>query len=118
MAKVAYKYLGAFETDLLERLDRIEAWQNTVGGTLNLVLTQGARIMAEIDDLTAEVAAVKTVEDGAVLAINRLLDAVNGQVQTATDLAALKVAIAATTARLKGDVVPLADAIASVPPAA
>lgn len=70
----------------------------------------------ELTDLNAEVAAVKTVEDGATLGINRLLDMLAGQVQAANDLAELKAGIAQTIADMKGNVAPLADAVAAVPP--
>ena len=73
------------------------------------------KIMQEVDDLVAAVAAEKTVVDGGVLAIHTLLDRVNAIVQSATDLAALKTAVAAETAALRSNAAPLANAIAEVP---
>ena len=72
--------------------------------------------MTEIDDLLAAVTEVKSVEDGAVVAIQTLLDRVNAIVQSATDLADLKAAVAAETAVLRSNAEPLAAAIADVPP--
>ena len=72
-------------------------------------------LMSEISDLVAEVAAVKTVEDSAVLAINGLVSRLDALVQNATDLAELKAAVTAETAVLRDSVVPLAAAVASVP---
>ncbi len=73
-------------------------------------------IMSEIDDLVAQVAAVKGVEDAAVLAINGLIDRLEAVVQSSTDLAELKAAVSAETALLRTNAVPLADAVAAVPP--
>lgn len=72
-------------------------------------------IMSELTDLVAQVAAVKTVEDSAVLAINALVSRLDALVQNATDLAELKAAVTAETAALRENAVPLASAVAAVP---
>jgi hypothetical protein len=103
------------------RLDRIEQLLTDLVSEFRAsraqLQIQQERMMAEINDLLTAVAEVKTVQDGAVLAIHTLLDRVNAIVQSATDLAALKAAVAAEVAVVRGNAVPLAEAIAEVPPA-
>ena len=60
---------------------------------------------------------MKGVEDAAVVAINGLIDRLDAVVQSATDLAELKAAVTAETTLLRTNTVPLAHAVAAVPPA-
>ncbi len=111
--------LSPYSTE--SRLERIEQSLTDLVSEFRASRSQNQstleNIMAEIDDLLAAVAEVKTVEDSAVLAINGLVDRLDTLVANATDLASLKAAVTAETAVLRTNVVPLADAIAAVPPA-
>ena len=103
------------------RLERIEQLLTDLASEFRASRAQTQmfeeKTMAEIDDLVTAVADVKSVQDGAVLTIHTLLDRVNAIVQSATDLAALKAAVAAEVSVVRGNAVPLAAAIAEVPPA-
>ena len=98
------------------RLDRIEQLLIELVSKFSVFQIQQEKEMAEIDDLVTAVADAKTVQDGAVLTIHTLLDRVNAIVQAATDLAALKAAVAAEVSVVHTNAEPLAAAIAEVPP--
>ncbi len=88
---------------------------NQITGNVGTLLQQETKLMAEVDDMVAEIAAVKGTEDSAVALINAMAVKVNAIVQSATDLAALKVQIAAATQTLQTNAQPLADAVAANP---
>ncbi len=88
-----------------------------VTGTVGTVLQQETKIMAEIDDMVAEIAAVKGVEDSATALIVAMAAKINTIVQSATDLAALKTQVADATAAMQTNAGPLSAAVAANPQA-
>ena len=88
---------------------------NQLTGNVGTLLQQETSIMAEIDDMVAEITAVKGLEDSAVALINAMAVKLNAIVQSATDLAALKVQVAAATQTLQTNAQPLADAVTANP---
>ena len=77
---------------------------------LNTIIFQQRLIMAELDDLTAQVAANKTVIDSALVLINGIADRIAAAGTDATKLAAL-------TASLKSEDDALAAAVQAKSPA-
>ena len=100
---------------LYKLLDTLHANQLVMIGKLNQLLQQETKVMAEIDDMVAEITTVKGTEDSAVLLITRLIEQVNTITQSATDLATLKQQIAAATKQMADNAVPLATAVAANP---
>lgn len=82
---------------------------------LSVRYQQEVYVMAEIDDLVAQVQDVKGVEDSALALITGLTQKVTQLVQDATDLATLKAQVAQATADIKNNAQPLADAVAANP---
>jgi predicted RND superfamily exporter protein len=73
------------------------------------------KIMQELDDLVAEVTALKGVEDSAAATIARIAALLGSAAQNATDLATLKAAVEEQVKALKDNSVALSAAIAANP---
>jgi chromosome segregation ATPase len=83
--------------------------------TMKQILEQEKAIMQEIDDLVAQVTAVKGVEDSAVELINRIVTMLQEAAAKATDLDTLKAAVNEQVQVLRDNTAPLAAAVAANP---
>lgn len=100
------------------REDKILSVLKSIQSQLTTIQEKEEQELAEIDDLVAAVAAEKTVEDSTITLLTNLTDKINGLVQNATDLAALKTAITGVTASVASDTQALSDAVTANTPAA
>ena len=99
-----------FQTDILARLDRIDATLCRVLTGINSLLNKDAVIMAALDTLTQDVATESGVVQSAVTLVNGLAQQIK---DAGTDPAQLK----ALTDQMEANAKTLADAVAANTPA-